>query len=180
DMARFYNLPNWGQAGEGCSKLPDEQAIQEGSFSLQMAAFQGCNITHDVGYNNFGLGFSFETLVMHNNCIGQIKEMMKGVEVTEETLAVDLIKKTGCNGDFLRSKMSRNGAKLMWRGELNDYHSYKDWQAAGATTMGERAHGKVEKILAEHQPAQLAPAIDQQIESIIEAARKKAAKMDQE
>lgn len=180
DMARFYNLPSWGQAGEGCSKLGDEQAIQEGTFTIQMAAFQGCNITHDVGYNNFGLGFSFELLVMHNNAIGQVKEAMKGVVVNEETLAVDLIKKTGCHGDFLRSKMTRNGAKAMWRGELNDYNGYKEWLAQGSLSMGDRAHMKVRKLLAEYLPAALPAEVDQKIEAIIEAARKKAAELDEQ
>ena len=171
DMARYYNLPCWGQAGEGCSKLADEQAIQEGTFTLQMAALQGSNLTHDVGYNNFGLGFSFETLAMHNNCIGQIKELMKGVEVNEETLAVDLIMQTGCNGNFLRSKMSRQGAKTMWRGQLNDYQAYKDWQAAGSLSMGARAHALVQHILAHHHAPALDPAVDRQIEAILENAR---------
>ncbi len=180
DMARFYALPNWGEAGHGCSKLPDEQAAQEGMFTIQLAALQGCNITHDVGYNNFGLGFCLETLVINDNAISMVKELMKGVEINEETLAVELIKKTGCQGDFLRSKMSRQGARSMWRSELCDYHSYKDWLAMGATTMGERAHRKVQEILANHQPQPLDPAVDAQIEAIIAAARRRAELLETE
>ncbi|MEG1500827.1 MAG: trimethylamine methyltransferase family protein, partial [Clostridiales bacterium] len=178
DMARYYNLPTWGEAGHGCSKLCDEQAAQEGMFTILMAAMQGCNITHDVGYNNFGLGFSFETLVMNDNAIGMVKEVMKGVEVNEDTLSVDVIKKAGYNGDFLRTKHTREGARTMWRGDLSDFFSYQDWLSQGATSMGERVHAKVERILANHPAPALPQEIDAQIESIIEAAREKAATLD--
>lgn len=171
DMARYYGLPSWGEAGHGCSKLPDEQAAQEGMFTIQIAALQGCNVTHDVGYNNFGLGFCLETLVLNDNAISMVKELLKGVEITEETLAVEAIKKTGCNGDFLRSELTRKGARQMWRSELSDYLPYSDWQGQGSLSMSERAHRKVKDIIASHYPEALDPEIDAHIEDIIRRAR---------
>ncbi|MEG1997839.1 MAG: trimethylamine methyltransferase family protein, partial [Clostridiales bacterium] len=55
-------------------------------------------------------------------------------------------------------------------GDLSDMNAYSTWFEAGATTMGERAHEKVKKILAEYQPAPLDPQADAAIEAILQAA----------
>ena len=90
DMARYYKLPSWGEAGDSCSKICDEQSALEAAQLIQMAAVQGCNIIHDVGYMNFGLGFSLEHLVICDEIIGRVKEVMKGVEITEENSFCEL------------------------------------------------------------------------------------------
>jgi len=171
DMAHFYNLPSWGEAGHGCSKMSDEQSAMEAMQTIQMAAFQGCNITHDVGYLNFGLGYSLENLVICNEMIGRTKEIMKGVEVNDITLAVDQIKRVGHNGDFLREKETRKNARLMWRGELSDFFTFTDWQARGSNSMGERAHHTVKNLISNYKPEPLNNDTDKKIEAILEKIR---------
>ncbi len=175
DMARFYDLPCWGEAGHGCSKLCDAQAVQEGMFTIEIAALQGCNITHDLGYNNFGLGYSLESLAINDQAVSMVKELFKGVEEDEASLSLEEIMQVGCNGDFLRCKQTRAGARTMWRGQLSDYRSADVWRADGAKSMEQRAHERIQKLLAEHHPQPLTSQVDQAIESILEAARKNAA-----
>ena len=166
-MARFYNLPCWGEAGNGCSKMCDAQAVEEATQFIQMAALQGCNITHDVGYLDFGLSISLELLVISDDIIARVKEVMEGVEVNEATLAVDEIKHAGFNGNYLREASTRKSAKEGWRSDLGDYMTYENWTAAGSSSMEQRTHAKVKKLIAEHRPKELDPAVRKQIEEIV-------------
>ena len=170
EMAHYYNLPCWGEAGNGCSKLCDAQAIEEATQFIQMAALQGCNITHDVGYLDFGLSISLELLVISDDIIARVKEVMAGVEVNEATLSVDEIKQAGYNGNYLRAASTRKAAKEGWRSDLGDYTTYENWCAAGSKTMEERAHEKVKKIIAEYRPKELDPSIVEKITAIVKKA----------
>lgn len=174
DMAQYYNLPSWGEGGHGCSKICDEQSALEAMYSLQLAALQGCNLTHDVGYLNFGLGFSLENLVLCDEMISRVKATMQGIVVNEETLSVEAINGVDYGGDFLRDAATRKAAPAMWRGELSDFHSFQDWESLGSKSMGERAHEKVQNIAEAYQPQPLAEEIDQAIEAVLNAAAKKA------
>ena len=92
---------------------------------------------------------------------------MAGVEVNEATLAVDEIKHAGFNGNYLREASTRKSAKEGWRSDLGDYMTYENWAAAGSSSMEERAHTRVNKIIAEHKPKELDPAVRKQIEEIV-------------
>ena len=63
------------------------------------------NIVHDVGYLEFGLTYSFELLVLCNEFIGQVRRMMDGIPVNDDTLAVDAIRRVGPGGTFLSDEI---------------------------------------------------------------------------
>jgi trimethylamine--corrinoid protein Co-methyltransferase len=173
DLARFYNLPSWGEAGNGCSKKCDEQAAMEASQFILMAALQGCNITHDVGYLDFGLSISFELLVICDEIIGRTKEIVKKVDTTEEYLAVDAIKRVGHGGNYLGDEHTFKHLRENWMGNISDLKSYGDWTKNGSLSMGERAHLKVKDILSKYEPEPLPKEVDKEIENILNRAKKK-------
>lgn len=169
-MAHYYNLPCWGEAGNGCSKMCDEQAIEEATQFIQMAALQGCNLTHDIGYLDFGLSYSLELLVISDDIIARTKEVMAGVEVNESTLAVDEIKQAGFNGNYLKAVSTRRAARENWRSSLADYTTYENWVKNGSLSMGDRAHEMVLQIIAEHKPEPLTSEQEEKIEIIVKGA----------
>ncbi len=104
EMSHYYNLPafNWG--GMSDSKLLDEQAIMEATLSLFAATLNGGNLIHDVGYMESGLTGSLELVVICDEIISWLKASMKGLEINEETLALDVIHERALSGDFLRAR----------------------------------------------------------------------------
>ncbi|MEG1604170.1 MAG: trimethylamine methyltransferase family protein, partial [Cloacibacillus sp.] len=168
-MAHYYNLPCWGEAGDGCSKICDEQAVEEATQFIQMAALQGCNLTHDVGYLDFGLSYSLELLLISDDIIARTKEVMAGVEISESTLSVDEIKQAGFNGNYLRCASTRKAAKEGWRSDLGDYMTFDNWSKGGSFSMGERAHKKVLEIVAEYKPQPLSESVDAEIAAIMDS-----------
>jgi trimethylamine--corrinoid protein Co-methyltransferase len=171
EMARYYRLPSWGEAGDGASKMCDEQSTMEASHFILMAALQGCNITHDVGYLDCGLSISFEHLVICDQIIGRTKATVKELKTDEEYLGYEAIARVGHGGNYICDKHTFNHMKEEWRGDLSDFNSYETWHGKGKLSMRERAHEKVLHILSNYQPEPLAAEVDAQIEEILNQAR---------
>ncbi len=170
DMARFYNLPSWGEAGDGCSKICDEQSSMECAHFILMAALQGCNITHDVGYLDFGLSYSFENLVLCDEIISRTKAIVKELNTNEDYLGFDAIARVGHGGNYLMDKHTLKHLREDWHGDLSDFNSYENWKQGGSKSMGDRIHAKVQRLLAEHRPEPIPEEIDRQIEAILDRA----------
>lgn len=101
DMAHYYKLPMFGTAGCSDAKMLDQQAALECALSCLMAALSGANLIHDVGVLDHCTIISLEIMVLTNEIIGMIDQIMKGIEVSQETLALDLIDRIGPGGNYL-------------------------------------------------------------------------------
>jgi trimethylamine--corrinoid protein Co-methyltransferase len=170
DMARFYGLPSWGEASS-CSKAVDGQAVMEAAQFILMAALQGCNVTHDIAYLEFGLTYSLDFLVLVDEIIDRTKHIVKKVETNEEYLGLDAIRRVGHGGNYLGDEHTFNHLKENWRGDLSDFRSYEEWSKEGLTTIEQRANQKVKRILDTYEPVSLKADIDQEIENILNEAR---------
>ena len=170
ELAHYYGLPVFGLAGASDSKIPDQQAAAEASLSMLIEAFYGVNLIHDVGYLESGKCNSLEQLVICDEIINYIKRFMQGVEVNDETLALDLIHQVGHKGDFLGNKHTRQYFRKDWYPNLFDRVTYEAWEKAGNKSLQERANERVEYILKNHQPEPLPVDIQQAIDRIVSEA----------
>ncbi|MFH1024908.1 MAG: trimethylamine methyltransferase family protein, partial [Planctomycetota bacterium] len=101
DLGHWYGLPIWGLAGASDAKVPDAQAAAEAAYEILLARLSGSNLVHDVGYLNTGLTTSMEQIVLCDEIIGLVNRVVRGVEVNERTLALDVIHAVGPRGTFL-------------------------------------------------------------------------------
>jgi len=156
DIAHYYKLPVWGTGGNSDSKVVDQQAAIEATMSCLMSALSGANMVHDPGYLESGLSVSHEMLVMTDEIIGMVKRIMRGIEVDEDHLAVDVIGKVGPQGNFLAEDHTvKHFRKEHWRPNLLDRQLYDLWIKDGGKTLGERLNEKVKCILTNHKPVPL-------------------------
>jgi trimethylamine--corrinoid protein Co-methyltransferase len=170
ELAHYYGLPIFGLAGASDAKVPDEQAAAEAAFSLLLETMCGAQMVHDVGYLESGLCNSLEQIVICDELINYVKEFMQGVQVNEETLALDVIDKVGPHGDFLGMKHTRDHFRNEWYPELFDRRNYDGWAEAGGKTLREKAQDRVEEILDTHQPEPLPEDVLAAIDGVIERA----------
>jgi len=172
ELGRWYGLPTWGYAGCSDAKVMDEQAAAEAMLSVMMAKLTGANLVHDVGYMESGLTLSYEMIVLTDELIGMTENVMKGIEVNDDTLMVATheLHRVGPGGHFLDSKQTLKRFKDFWFPSLIDRKTRPQWLDAGATTMGQRLNDRVKEILAEHRPVPLDAAKRDRIQSILARA----------
>jgi trimethylamine---corrinoid protein Co-methyltransferase len=173
DLSRYYKLPSWGEAGCSSSKICDEQSALEAAQFILMAALQGCNVTHDLGYLNFGLSVSFEHLSVCNEIIGRTKATLKKLCFDDYLEAYESIKRVGHGGNYIGDEHTFTNMRASWFGDLSDYRHYDNWKSDGELNMGSRAHLEVREIIQSHKPEPLDADTDKQIDSILKEAKSK-------
>ncbi len=98
-MAQFYGLPSGSPAGFADAKLPDMQAGWEKMCSNLLAGLSGLNMVYEAaGMHASLLGFCHESLILGNDLIGQALRCVRGIEVTEEALSLDVMRATCLDG----------------------------------------------------------------------------------
>ena len=170
ELGRWYGIPTWGYAGCSDAKVMDEQAALEAMLSVLMAKFSGANLIHDVGYMESGLTTSFEMIVLTDELIAMTDHIMKGIEVSENTLMLDELDTVGPGGHFLDTEQTLKRFRDFWFPGLLDRKRREQWLEAGATTLGQRLNARVKEITKEHQPKPLEPDKKQQVREILAQA----------
>ena len=95
---------------------------------------------------------------------------MRGVEVSDETLALDVIEAVGHEGDYLATEHTLEHFREIWYPQLFERQTYGSWQERGATTLAERAAARVDRILDEHRAEPLPEDATRRLAEIVERA----------
>ena len=150
-MARFYDLPIYATAGMSDAKINDSQAGYESAITNLMVALAGGNFIHDAaGFLEFCMTASYDKLVIDNEIIGMVMRAVEGIQVNDETLAFDLIKKAGPGGHFISARHTRRHMRSeLYKPLLSDRENRDRWLAKGAQDSRQRATKKVQRILNE-------------------------------
>ncbi|MFX1548998.1 MAG: trimethylamine methyltransferase family protein [Promethearchaeota archaeon] len=164
-LARFYNIPSRGPGGITDSKVLDVQCGFERLQTLLVAAQAGINYITCAGTYEETLVESLELLVIDDELIDIIKRLLKGINVNEDTIALDVITKVVSNqkkgvnylGEAHTRKFMR---KELFIPSLIDRNRRSTWRKKGAKDIIGRAQEKVEQILQSFNP----PELDKQIE----------------
>ena len=177
DIAHYYQIPTWGTAGCSDSKLPDEQAAIESTFSCLMNGLAGLNMVHDPGFLESALAGSLEMLVMTDEIIGMVKRVLKGIRTNDETIARDVIHAVGPGGHYLGEEHTvKRFRNEHWVPVLMDRKNYAQWTDEGKKSMGIRVREKALQILKEHTPAPIPENVLKKIRAIREISRKEREK----
>ena len=98
-MGHFYNLTVGSAAGMCDSKLPDMQAGYEKGVTAGISAMTGINLLYEsAGMHASLLGFCLESLLIDNDMLGSINRNVRGIEVNEDTLSLEVIAQVCIDG----------------------------------------------------------------------------------
>ena len=177
DVSKWLGVPMFSTAGCSDSKVLDQQAAIEASISIVVAALSGANLIHDVGYLESGLLGSYDMLVMSDEVIGMAKRILRGIGVTPETLAVEVIEQVGPGGHYLTQEHTRQHFKAeTWFPTLMDRQMRRAWEGDGRQTMADRVRSKVTNILERHEPEPLPADVLNRLQAIVSAAEERHSK----
>jgi len=93
-MGRYYDLPTGIAAGMTDAKLPDAQSGFEKGYTVTLAAHSGANLVYEsAGMHGSLMGCCFESMVIDNDMLGAINRTVRGIEVNDETLSLEAMRR---------------------------------------------------------------------------------------
>ena len=100
-LARRLNLPLRCSGNFTTSKLPDAQAMMEGTMSMLAAIHCGANfILHSAGFLDGLLRMSYEKFMLDADLCGALHAYLDGVKIDDDQLAVDAFAEVGPGNHF--------------------------------------------------------------------------------
>ena len=177
-LARRLNLPLRCSGNFTTSKLPDGQAMMEGTMSMLAAIHCGANfILHAAGFLDGLLSMSYEKFMMDADLCGALHAYLDGVRISDDELAVEAFAEVGPGNHFFGcSHTMAHYETAFWDSDLSDNEPYEKWEAAGSLDAGQRANKLWKKRLAEFEAPVMDVAVREGLEEFV--ARKKAGVAD--
>lgn len=163
-MMGFYDLPGGGPAGFADSKLPDMQAGWEQAMSNVLAGLTGMNMVYEAaGMHASLLGFCMESLILGDDLIGQALRCVRGIEVDDDALSLEVIRATciGGPGHYLGSDqtLARMQTDYVYPA-IADRSSPKEWEELQKPDLIEQATARKMQILSQRSAARFDAATD--------------------
>jgi trimethylamine--corrinoid protein Co-methyltransferase len=166
DMSHYYDLPMFGTAGVSDSKFLDAQAGMEYGISALASVMCGSNLIHDTGFLDHSEVLSFEGHLLMDELAGYIRQFMKGVEVSDETLALDIIGRVGPGGTFVAEEHTFRHFRELHRAKHLDRSRYQLAQMEGMKPLDEVLRERACEILESHRPAPLAAGVQSRLDQM--------------
>ncbi len=168
-LARRLGLPLRCSGNFTTSKLPDAQAMNEGTVSMLAAVHCGANfILHSAGFLDGLLSMSYEKFVMDADFCGALHTYLDGVKVDDNQLALDAFREVGPGHHFFGcAHTMANYETAFWDTEIADNEPFEKWEAAGSVDAATRANRKWKRALAEYQPPPLDAGVDEALQDFM-------------
>jgi len=150
-MAHHYGFPALVGGFVTTSKEPDEQAAYEKFASAVTPILAGADMIAGIGLIEDCRTIWLEQLVIDDEMSRIIGRMAQGVEVNDETLALDVIHKVGIGKDYLSQRHTLEHYKTEhFVPIVTDRSSFDTWMAKGSKNLLTRAQEEVQRIFKEH------------------------------
>jgi trimethylamine--corrinoid protein Co-methyltransferase len=134
-LARFYGVPSHTTAPNSDNHAHDEQNAWEKTFSTMCAVGAGNDLVVNCGMFATGLNCSQEQLLVDEEISAYARRISRGVEVTPATIAADLVKERGPQGETYMTAdhtMERLRSAEFVAPRLAVSGLYTTWAAQGA------------------------------------------------
>lgn len=169
-LAKYYGFPSLVNAAfGGWSGFDDGRLGFLGGMMAMLPLLAKADILYDGGLIEDAMTLSYEAMVISNEVVGMVFRGMKGIEVNEETLAKDVIRKVGPGGNFLIERHTlENLQKEIFIAEIFGKPRVKD--------IREAAKKKAKHLLSTHQPEPLDKGVREELRKIVKEAWKRKQK----
>jgi trimethylamine--corrinoid protein Co-methyltransferase len=168
-----YGIPIMnGGIGPSNSKVIDYQVGYEKSIGALLSAMSGANMVNHSGGIMGELSYHPALSVLDNDMLGYIGRFLEGVNVSEETLAIDLINETGpIPGFFLNKAHTRKWwKKEQYLPHAADMLTYPEWLKTGKKSALDYARERADELLASWE-SKLPPGKEEELDGILEDCR---------
>lgn len=153
-LADFYNVPlSMGSFATG-AKTPNWQAGIDNSMSTFMASIAMSDMLLGVGLLHGSRIWSFAQMLLDCEIFDMVIQTLQGIQVDEESMALDIIDRVGPGNHFLGQKHTRKHMHELWLPKYMDRRPYDEWEEKGDGAV-DWAIAEAKRILETHRPNEL-------------------------
>jgi trimethylamine--corrinoid protein Co-methyltransferase len=173
-QCRHYNIPGSAFVPQTDAKTHDEQAGYEKALTLLKVVEAGSHLTIFNGGIDDESCVSPIQMIIDTEIGEMVARMVEGIEVNDDTLAVDLIEKVGpIPGHFLGEKHTmERWQKEQFIPKISERRPYSTWKKEGSKDIVERAKERYKQIMENHEPFRLPEDVDQELMKIMKRCEK--------
>ena len=149
DMAKHYGAAFSGHGGHTDAKRPSPEAGAQRALTTIPALMCGGTTSVAAGLLSVDEVFSPIQMIIDNEYVAALKRFARGCEITEETLAVEVVKAIGPDGLFTGTEHTvAHFRDEIWEPRLWSRSMLDRWRAEDAQTDVDRAREICADILA--------------------------------
>jgi trimethylamine--corrinoid protein Co-methyltransferase len=178
DMADYVKMPSAAGGFGTDAKVPGMQSALENGMMAFANAIVGQEVNNGIGMLDCSNVLSYEQMVIDDDIVGRSLRGAMGVDVTDETLHLDLIKDVGIlgmgpkKGSYLGERATMMEVREFYVSTLFPSETFEQWSSRGAKDDIILAKEKADWILANHKPKMLGKDISQRLGQILKEAGK--------
>ena len=152
DIYRYHQIPVWSTSGSDSHCL-DQQAAMEHAFGILMAALDGANLIHDMGYLGQGLLGNPAAIIMCDEMVSYVKRIIRGIDISQEMIGLDVIREIGHGGNYITANHTlKHFRQELWQPKLLNRLNPENWAINGGKSYGEILTQKALEVLETHKP----------------------------
>jgi len=168
-MARHYNMPSHSIGFDTDAHIIDQQGVWEKSLSAMACVTAGIDVMVNLGMYSTGLTTSYESLIIDHEVFSKLRRFQRGIDVTDEHLAIDVMEKIGTWGSYLEEEHTLHHFKSEnWYPDISCRKLFERWIEDGAENMLAVAHKKAKSILSEPAKTYVGEALMKELDRTIE------------
>lgn len=173
-LSDFYDIPlSMGSFATG-AKEPNWQAGVDNALSTFMACIVMSDMLLGVGFLHGSRIWSYAQMLMDCEIYNIVKKTLQGIQIDDETLALDVIRAVGPGGNFLNQKHTIRHMREIFLPQFMDRRPYNEWQEKGDNSS-DWALAKARQILETHRPEALESGLSAELQQIIDTDEKEPA-----
>ena len=163
-IAHYYDVPSGGYIGLTNSKVNDAQAGYETGMSAMGGMVSGMDMFNIGGLIDALKTFDFAKAVIDDEVAQMMKRVKRGINFSEDELAVNLIKEIGPGGSYIVAKhtMSRMKTEVVMT-KLADRDPRTIWEKKGSTDIHARAMKRVKEIMGNNTTSLISPEVEERL-----------------
>jgi len=165
-LARFYDVPAGGYIGLTNAHSNDAQSGFETGMNTVLGVAAGATLLNMGGLFSSLMAFDFAKAVVDNEIALMDKRVWRGLEFSEENLALDEIAAVGPGGSYMGTKHTKSRMKTTAvLPRLANREARAQWEEAGRPDIHSRALAEARRILSRPNPAVWDEALDAAIKN---------------
>ncbi len=165
-LANYIGVPSGVASSMSDAKAVDAQMGMEKALSSLACGLSGANLIYESsGMMASLLGASFEAFIVDNDMLSHVYRMIRGIEVSEHTLAFETMKNViSGEGHFIGETQTMQAMERDYNyPQLGDRLEPTSWMEQGALDIWQKANKQVRDVLASHQPEYISQSTDAKI-----------------